>query len=69
MVSRGDYMNKEEIQKLLESTESEINRIITKAKMLSTEEITKLDHLYSDKESFKFQLRVIEQEGSKDGSK
>lgn len=54
-------MNKEEIQKFLVETESEINRILSKAMLLSTEEITKLDHLYAKKEELKFKLRAFEE--------
>lgn len=50
---------KEEIQKQIVEDKNEIDRIITKAKMFSPDEITKLDHLYAHMEQLKFQLRSV----------
>lgn len=52
-------MNKKEIQKQIVEDKKEIDRIISKALLLSTDEITKLDHLYAHMEMLKFQLRGI----------
>lgn len=60
-------MNKEEIQKQIAADKDEIDRILSKAILLSTSEITKLDHLYAHMESMKFQLRALEEK--ENGSK
>lgn len=64
-VSRGDYMNKEEIQKRIGEVEASINETLSKAIMLSREQIHNLDLAYAEMERLKFQLRSLDEDGSK----
>ena len=57
-------MNKEEIEKRIVEVESDINSIISKAMMLSREQIHNLDLAYAEMERLQFQLRSLD-----DGSK
>jgi replicative DNA helicase len=49
-------MSKEEIRKQIVQIESEINLTIAKAVMLSKDQVTKLDNLYSEMERLQFKL-------------
>lgn len=50
-------MNKEEIQKRIVELELEINTTISKAIMLTREQVHNLDLYYAEMEQLKFQLR------------
>jgi len=58
-------MNKEEIQKRIVEVEKEINVVLSKAMMLTREQIHELDLAYAEMERLQFQLRSLEDNGSK----
>jgi hypothetical protein len=58
-------MNKEEIQKRIAEVELQINETISKAIMLTRDQIHNLDMAYAEMEHLQFQLRSLDTDGSK----
>lgn len=58
-------MNKAEIQKRIVEVDKTIDGIISKAIMLTRDQIHELDMAYAEMERLQFQLRSLEDDGSK----